>query len=174
MSQFFYSLASFVVALFFICLGILFCFLPESGTRLYSLVQFLLENPWISYLFAALLIAMGTAILINIKLNLKKQYYRIRTGGLLTCLDSQIFEQYLDTYWKELFPKHQVASRVRLKKNKLHIIADLPPVPLVNQKALLQQIENDLNEILMKYLGYHQEYLMSISFQKENHVSSLQ
>lgn len=167
MRHFFYYLASFVVALFFICIGIIFLFLPESGTMLHSLTEYLLQNSWISYLSSILFIAMGVVILINIKLSLKKQYYKIRTGGLLTCLDEHVFEQYLDTYWKELFPKNQVISRATIRKNKLHIEADLPHVPLSEQKPLLQQIEKDLNEILMKYLGYHQEYLISISFQPE-------
>jgi len=170
MRHFFYYLASFVVALFFICIGIMFCFLPDSQAKIDTLTQFMLQNPWLSYLGSILFIAMGAAILINIKLNLKKQSYKIRTGGLLACLDERIFEQYVDTYWKDLFPKNQVTSHVTIRKNKLHIEADLPYVPLSEQKPLLEQIEKDLNEILIKYLGYTQEYLISINF---NHASAV-
>jgi len=44
----------------------------------------------------------------------------------------------------------------------------LPHVPILEQKELLKQIESDLNDILIKYLGYHQEYILSVSFHPEN------
>lgn len=167
MSNFFYYLASFVIAIFFIFFGIISFFLPETEEGLKTLAQFIMQNTWLTYLFGFLFITIGIAILTNIRLNVKKQYYRVKSGKHLTLLDERIFEQYLDTYWKELFPKAEIPSRAHINKNKLYITADLPHIPLSEQKPLLQQIENDLNEILIKYLGYHQEYIISISFQSE-------
>lgn len=168
MSNFFYYLVSFIIALFFIFIGIISFFLPETEEGLRTLAQFILQNTWLTYLFGFLFITVGVAILINIKLNVKKQYYKIKAGNKLTLLDEKIFEQYLDTYWKELFPKLEIPSHATIKNNKLYITANLPSVPLAEQKTLLQQVESDLNEILIKYLGYHQEYILSISFQPES------
>jgi hypothetical protein len=165
MSNFFYYLASFIIALFFIFFGIISFFLPETEEGLKTVAQFILQNSWLTYLCGFLFITIGIAILANIKLNIKKKYYRIKSGKNLTELDEKIFEQYLDTYWKELFPKFEVPSRAQIKKNKLYISADLPSIPLDEQKPLLHQIETDLKEILIKYLGYHQEYIISINFQ---------
>lgn len=167
MNNFFYYLASFIIAIFFIFFGIISFFLPETEEGLKALAKFILQNSWMTYLFGTLFVAIGVAILVNIKLNVKKQYYHIKSGNCLTLLDEKIFEQYLDTYWKELFPKIDIPSHAHIKKNKLYIQADLPSIPLSEQKPLLQQIENDLSEILIKYLGYHQEYIISISFQPE-------
>jgi len=165
MSNFFYYLVSFIIAIFFIFFGIISFFLPETEEGLKNLAGFILQNTWLTYVFGFLFIIIGVAILINIKLNVKKQYYKIKAGNRLTLLDEKIFEQYLDTYWKELFPKIEIPSRATIKNNKLYITADLPAVPLSEQKTLLQQVESDLNEILIKYLGYHQEYIINISFQ---------
>jgi hypothetical protein len=164
MSNFLYYLASFIIALFFILFGIISFFLPETEEGLRAVSHFLLQNTWLTYLCGFLFITIGIAILANIKLNIKKNYYHIKAGSHLTELDEKIFEQYLDTYWKELFPKLEVPSRAEIKKNKLYISAELPSIPLNEQKTLLQQIEKDLNEILIKYLGYHQEYIISINF----------
>lgn len=166
-SRFIYNSVSFILALFFILVGILNLFLAQSENWLKWLVQFISTNPWLSTLVGILFIAIGIGLLVRIRINSKKQYYEIKAGNHITCLDEKIFEKYLDTYWKELFPKNQVLSSVALRKNQLYITADLPYIPLEEQKTLLQQIENDLNDILIKYLGYHQEYLISINFQPE-------
>lgn len=167
MNNFFYYLATFILAIFFIFVGVFCFFIPQTANGITSLVNFILENLWMTYLVAAFFITLGVLMLIHIRLNTKKQYYKIKAGNLLTFLDEKIFEQYLDTYWKELFPKNQIPSAVAIKNNKLFITADLPNIPLSEQKPLLLQIENDLNEMLNKYLGYHQEYIISINFQPE-------
>ncbi|HRD55295.1 MAG TPA: hypothetical protein PLC42_02750 [Parachlamydiaceae bacterium] len=168
MSHFLYYLGSFIVGIFSICLGFLCFFVPSSEERLEKLTLFITQNPWFSYVFGIFFLTVGIAILMNVRLGAKKQYYRIKAGNRVTILDEKIFEQYLNTYWKELFPKNEVLSRASIKKNKLHITADLPHVPILEQKELLKQIESDLNDILIKYLGYHQEYILSVSFHPEN------
>lgn len=167
MNNFFYYLTTFIFAVFFILVGALSFFLPRTLSGVNALVNFILDNSWMIHLFGIFLIILGVAMLINIRLNTKKRYYKIKAANLSTILDEKIFEQYLDTYWKELFPNNQILSDVAIKNNKLYITADLPTIPLSEQKPLLQQIESDLNEMLIKYLGYHHEYIISINFQPE-------
>lgn len=168
MSHFLYYLGSFIVGIFSLCLGVLCFFIPTSEQGLEKLAQFIMLNSWFSYIFGIFFLIIGLSIIINVRLGAKKQYYRIKAGNRVTVLDEKIFEQYLDTYWKELFPKNEVTSRASIKKNKLFITADLPHVPILEQKELLKQMESDLNDVLIKYLGYHQEYILSVSFQPEN------
>lgn len=168
MNHFFYHLLSFIIGIFFICFGIICLFIPNSESKLNELVLFIIENPWLPYLASLFFLTIGVVVFINTRLNSKKHYYKIKAGNRVTVLDEKIFEQYLDTYWKELFPKSEIPSRASIKNNKLTITADLPFIPLSQQRPLIQQIEQDLNEILIKYLGYHQEYFISINFQPEN------
>lgn len=167
MNNFFYYLASFIVAIFLLLLGVICFFLPQSSESLKTILQFMVQNSWLLYCLSLLFITMGIVVLISIKLGLKKQHYHIKAGNRITLIDEKIFEQYLDTYWKELFPKYQIPSKATIKKNKLYVSADLPHIPLEEQKPLIQQIESDLNEILIKYLGYHHEYIVSINFEPE-------
>lgn len=168
MNNFFYNSATFILAIFFIFVGVFCFFLPQTPNGINALVNFIIENLWMSYLGAAFFITLGVLMLVHIRLNTKKQYYKIKAGNRLSFLDENIFAQYLDTYWKELFPNNQIPSAVAIKNNKLFIKADLPNIPLSEQKPLLLEIENDLNEMLNKYLGYHQEYTISINFQPES------
>ena len=82
-------------------------------------------------------------------------------------LEEGIFQDYLKSYWKQLFPKHDIPNYILLKKNKLQISADLPYVPEAQQKTLLNRIHRDLKHILTQILGYQQKYVISISFKDE-------
>jgi len=161
-----YSLITFIIAIFFIMLGIVSAMLPWSTTVRTNLVQFILEDSFILFLLGSGLIIVGLAIIANIVLGMQHRYYNIKSENHVASLDEKLFQQYLNVYWKELFPNHQIPHQVILKGKTLHVTADLPQVPISEQKQLIGRIENDLNDIFSQYLGYNKEFLLSISFQK--------
>lgn len=164
MSHFLYSLISFIVAIFFLLLGIVGIIIPWSSAVRAHFVQFILEDSLFIFLFGLGFVIIGAAIAINVILNAKKKYYEIHTGNNAAIVDESLFQDYLNTYWRQLFPKHEVPNQITLKKNKIHVAADLPYIPISEQKALLERIEKDLNDIFSRIFGYRNEFVITISF----------
>lgn len=167
MNHFLYSLISFIIALFFILLGIIGIILPWSPDVRSHIVNFIFEDSVFIFLFGLGFFFIGTAIVVNIIVSSRRRYYEVRSGSSLVKVDETLFQSYLNTYWKQMFPKNEIPNRVTLRKNKIHITADLPYIPLAQQKELLEKIEGDLNDIFNRILGHRHECLISISFQSE-------
>lgn len=167
MNYFFYSSISFIISIFFILLGVVGVLLPWSSDMRTRITQLLLEESWLVFLFGLGFIIIGTAIVTNLILSTKRRYYEIRSNHLVTKIDESLFQDYLSTYWKQLFPACEIPNQIILKNNKIHVAADLPYIPLEQQKTLLERIERDLNDIFNRILGMRYEYVISISFQSE-------
>lgn len=167
MNNFFYSLFNFFTALIFILIGIVSFILPWSTGVRTDLVQFILEDSYLIFLLGSVFILLGAITLINLWFNFKRRYYRLKSNNRSVVVDEAIFQQYLDTYWKQLFPENHIPSHVVVGRKKLKITADLPYVPLSEQKNLLNRIQSDLEEMFSDYVGYHRDYLISISFASE-------
>lgn len=167
MGRLFYSLISLVIALFFLMLGIVSLMLPWSPSARTDLIQLILEESLVLSLFGAGLLIIGLSIAINIALNARHSYYHLRSGPRSVQVDESIIHDYLDDYWKKLFPHTQIPHRFTLKRNKIHVIADLPYIPKEEQKELLLQVQKELGQLLESFLGYRQPLRLSASFQSE-------
>ena len=167
MNNFFYFLFNFVTALIFLLIGVVSFILPWSAGVRTDLVQFILEDSYLIFLLGSLFLLLGVFTLINLWLNFKRRYYHLKSTNRSILVDETIFQQYLDTYWKQLFPNNSIPSHVIVGQKKLKITADLPYVPLSEQKALLNRIQTDLEELFSNYVGYHRDYHISISFASE-------
>lgn len=167
MFNFFYSFVCFVVSLFFLLLGVICLILPWSAAVRTDLIQFILENTTAIALFGLGLVIIGSLIAINFILGFKKRYYYIEAGKKSVAVDETLIQQYLHTYMKQLFPQCEVPTRLILKKNKIKVIADLPETPLVEQNAIIQRIQQDLEDIFKRILGYSHELIFAISFPKK-------
>lgn len=165
MNRFFYSMISFVIALFFILLGVIGIIISWSTEIRADFVQFILNNSLLlsSFGFAACFI--GLAIAINVLINSKRKYYHIRSDNNAIIVDEAVIQQYLNAYWKELFPDSDIPSRLTLKNNKIHIIVDFPYLPIGQQQLILERIKQDLRSKFADLLGYHNEFYLSSTFQ---------
>lgn len=162
----FSSLISIVISIYFILLGIVCLFIPWIPKLWVKLTQLIIENKLAISLFGFIFLSVGAAILTYIITTSKQRYYRVRSGKSPIEVDEQLIQQYLDKYWKELFPDHEIPNHLQLKRNRIHLSVDLPFLPLPEQKPLLQRIESDLTELFEKVLGYRREFFISASFQK--------
>lgn len=172
MSNFFYSLLSFVVALFFIMLGVFALLISLSPDVRTDIITFVLEDSVVLYIFGISFILIGLGIVFNVILGLKRHAYYIKSKNLTVRVDEGVVQDYLNTYWKQLFPHNDIANKVTIKRNKVHIVADLPYMPISEQKATLERIQNDLDDVFSQTLGYRNEYLLNISFKPANKSTS--
>lgn len=161
----FYYLVSFVVAGFFLLLGVIGIILPWSPNVRTELIMFILENSIAISLFGFVFLVLGITLLINLSSITKRRYYYVRGGQRAIIVDEAILQHYLESYWKELFPLHDVPHHLVIKKNKIRIIADLPYTETDERKPLLDRIQDELGDILNRVLGYSQELVLAVNFQ---------
>lgn len=172
-SRWFYSLISLFVALFFLLLGILAMMLPWSPNARTDLVAFILEDSLAIFLFGFAFFAIGIAIITQIILYTRKSYFHLKSTPRSISVDETVIADYISGYWRDLFPKSHVPSRLTLKKNKIHITADLPYIPQSEQKDLLEKIKNEIDDLLHNVIGYRDTFYLSASFQsKKNEKTS--
>jgi len=166
MSHLFYSFVNLIIALFFICTGIVVVALPWSPEIRESLIQFILKDSLVLSFFGLAFIVVGLALFMNILLSARRRYYYVKSSEKDIAVDEAVIQQYLNQYWKQLFPNQDIPNRAFLKKNQIYISADLPHVPHSEQGPLLERIKQDLENIFGSILEYNQEFHLTISFQE--------
>lgn len=168
MNHLFYSFINILNAFFFMLIGIVGILIPWSIHVRTLLTRFIFEDYLAISLFGFVFFIIGVAMLINLLLNMKRRHYKIHSlKGTLT-IDEAVIQEYLKTYWKQLFPDRDIPCHLQLKQNQIHIAVELPYLPLQKQKALLEGIRKDLTDIFAKILGYREEFFLLASFQAEN------
>jgi|LakMenE18May11ns_1017448.scaffolds.fasta_scaffold9937142_3 hypothetical protein len=168
MKNVFYSFISLLIALFFVLLGVIgviFSWFPAAKA---AFIQFLIEDSYLLFLFGIAFIVIGMALMMNIISSGRRQYYHISSGQKSLTIDETVIQNYLNSYWKNLFPKAHVPSKLTLKKNKLYLTVDLPYIPPDQQKPVLERIEKDLSELLATTFGYKEPFYLTASFQAES------
>lgn len=88
----------------------------------------------------------------------------IRTGLFSVTVDEKMIYQYIELYWQKLFPYNQVPFNLSFKKHELEIIAELPSLPLIEQKNLLEKIKLDFSDMFGRLLGYPHDVHLIASF----------
>lgn len=163
-SNFLYYLVTLIIAAFFILLGILGIMLPWSTHIRDDFIEFILINGTTISLLGFASVVIGSTMLFQLWIGMRRHYYYIRVGGRSVAVDEAIIQHYIDAYWKQVFPNEEIPSRLVLKKNKIKIVADLPKMDTTARKELLQRIQEEIQEILVRVLGYPHEFILSLSF----------
>ncbi|MCH1429723.1 MAG: hypothetical protein GWP59_04060 [Chlamydiales bacterium] len=118
-------------------------------------------------LFLALCFSLLSFLFIrHLKENSKKTYIQVKVGEHQATIYQDVIHKHLENFWKALFPERIINSEVKLSKDSIEVIAELPEVPVAQQKDMLGKIEHDLQEFLQSQFGYYKEFLLTISFQE--------
>ena len=160
-----YSTVSVVIGLFFILLGLLGILLPWSPHIRTDFIQFILENSIAISLFGFGFIVIGAIVVIEVYSNMRRKIYYVRRGKKSIIIDEEIMKNYLQSYWKQSYPKQDIPSRLLIKKNRIKIVAELPFVPKLEQESLVEHIQDDLQDIFSRLLGYSHDLVLAASFQ---------
>lgn len=141
--------------------------IPWADQIRYSVIHFISENPIALFFFGLSIALIGIALIATIVFNSQRRYYHIQSGSHPITLSETVVSDYLNSYWKKLFPNQETPCRVLIRKKKIQVTADLPFVPILEQKSLLEKIEKDLLSTFRDVLGYREELDVSISFAPE-------
>jgi hypothetical protein len=172
MTNLFYTIGSLVIGVFFSMIGVIGIMIPWEPEIRTAVVQFIFENSISIVLFGFAFLVIGLSILCNLLLSFRKRHFTLRSGIKAVLVEEPILQEYLHNYWREAFPTHEIPSRLTVKKNRIHIYADLPYVPKAEQKDLMENIRHDITELLARMFGYRQTLTLSISFQREKNNHS--
>lgn len=172
LGRFFYLTISFIIGSFFFIFGAFSIILPWSPYLQTVTTQFILENTLILSLFGLGFALIGLSIVIYTILRTRHRYVQIRTGQLGVILDENVIQQYLEAYWQEHFPKSHVSFKLSFKKHSLQIVADLPALSHSEQKAFLEKVKDDFNDLFGRVLGYPYDVQLIASFQENKNSSS--
>jgi hypothetical protein len=167
--RFFSLVISFIIGSFFFIFGAFSVILPWSPHLQTVTTQFIVENTLILSLFGLGFTLIGISIVIYTLLKTQHRYIQIRTGELGIVLDENIIHHYLEHYWQENFPKTYIPFNLNFKKHSLQIIADLPSLPLIEQKAFLERVKQDFSDLFGRVLGYPYDVHLIASFQEDSH-----
>lgn len=165
------SLINIIIALFFILIGIVGILIPWSINVRNLLTRFIFEDALAISLFGFTFFVIGLALVVNILLTNKRRHYNISSEKGSTTVEEAVVQEYLNTYWKQLYPTTDIPCHLTVRDNKIHIAVDLPYLPLPEQKPLLEKVRQDLIEIFAKILGYREDFFLSASFQDQKKLS---
>ncbi len=161
----FFSLFSFLQALLVLAFGFVCLIFPWSLPMRSALVDFILNNTTAIFLLGFVLFFVGVARIFYILSGLRSTSYILRSGRKAVWIDESIFHDYLENYLKNIFPKGSFSNRVMIKNDKITLYADLPYVPVSEQKELIHKIQYDLGERMAMMLGYKNRFTLSATFQ---------
>lgn len=168
LGRFFYLAISFVIGSFFFLFGLFSLILPWSAFLQKIAVKFVTENTLIFFLFGLSFILIGLSIIFYTYIQTRHRYVEIKTGKRSVSIDENLFYQYLEHYWQEQFPKSHIPFQLNFKKNCLQVVAELPSLPLSDQKIFLERVKDDFSDLFGRVLGYPYDVHFIASFNKES------
>lgn len=155
--RFFSLISSFILGAFFCLIGIFGLILPWSTFLQGAATNLIMNHTLILSLFGLGLVLTGLSIVIYAVYNVGYRYVNIRIGDRSIVVDENLIEQYLQNYWKKIFPQHQIPFYISIRKNFIQIVADLPALPESDQEAFLEKIREDFSNLFSGVLGYRNE-----------------
>lgn len=156
---------NFIFGTFFFFLGLFAVIFPWAPKIKQATVFFLLEDTLILSLFGLAFALVGCSIVIYALLNSRKKYLCLRIGPKALTINETVIKQYLESYWIENFPNASIFYDLILKPYYIEVIAELPAVPLREQKIFMEKIKADLKDLFGRVIGYSHEIRFFAHFQ---------
>ncbi len=157
-------MGSFLIGCLFCFAGGIAIFLPWLSSLQAALNALIVDRWFILTLWGVGFCISGLALILFALLQLRHRSVQIRTGDLSIVLDEAVIRHYLDSYWSRYFPDSIVPYTLTMQKKELIIAADLPQLSIVEQKKILEEVKNDLNQLFVKTLGYPYDVHLIASF----------
>jgi hypothetical protein len=157
--------SSIMVGLLFFVLGIIGLMLAWSPSFRSGTAQFFFEHTLLSTLLSFGLAIAGFLLFVYPFLIERKRYIHISSGPYAVSLDENVIHRYLTAYWEKLFPGKTIPFELQSKKKSIQIVADLPSLPIEQQKLFIEQIQKDLEDLFNVQLGCPHEIHLLVSFQ---------
>lgn len=154
MFNFFNTLSHGILGLFFLVMGGIGILIPWAPALQRELVYFFQENHAVVFVLGAGFALIGLGILLGQYYRLKKRVFHLKRGSFSIDLNEKVFRQCLDKYWKNRYPRIAIAHQLQMKRGKVVMHAELPDVPEAQRQSVLKSIQDDLEDLFIRVLGY--------------------
>ena len=161
---FFQLLINLFLSLIILLFGILLISWPFMRAHYAQVFEMLTLYPWITPIAGLILAIIGLSLLSWTSSLLKKGHYVYAPGITKVLVDEKIFEKTLNNCWKVKFPGKNLSCHALIRRNKLHIIAEIPHLEGRRaKKDFIKELSHDLSHDLYKTLGYSGDFTLCLS-----------
>ncbi|MBS0605218.1 MAG: hypothetical protein JSS60_09330 [Verrucomicrobia bacterium] len=158
-----FSAVQFVFAVLVILLGGFFIGLEHAPHLRFAIATYFSETAAPFSLIGYLILGCGVLLLVGFYTMNRGTYYRVKMGRKEMQVDPAVIRSYVDVYWKQAFPEHDLSVDVGVSsEQKLELFVELPLQDLEKQKVILEKAEIELGRILHKQIGYKKEFVLSV------------
>lgn len=158
-----FSIVHLMISLFVLFFGALLVGLYYAEGLRAFLANLLYDKPLIFFSIGCFLVFFGVIMLIGFYFMNRRKYYQLKMETSKTSIDQSIIKEYVETYWKEVFPNYRGHIEVVIHpKQKLELITEMP-ARAGDDETLLARIQNELGVLLARKLGYEKEFILTIS-----------
>lgn len=158
-----FSAAQFVFCVLVILLGGFFIGLEHAPMLRYSLADFFSKSEAPFSYIGYFILSVGFILLISFYFMHRGHYYQLKMGRREAYIDPAVVQGYIQEYWSKIFPEHHLDVVVSITRSQvIEMTVEFPPISQERQQAVLEKAENDLEQILLKRLGYQKEFLLSV------------
>lgn len=164
LSRFFQHMPNIIISLILLVAGWLGIGLAWWPTLRTAAISFLLEERWTIFFISLIFILIGILVFAYVLKDSKRRYTQIKVGDNECYLDEAFIQQYLDTYWKNVFPTQNISYDLCIKKDKIRIFAHFPALPANEQKRFLEKQQRELGNIFGRLLGYPHAINLAANF----------
>ncbi len=164
-SAIFLSLSGLLFSFFLLFAGIFFLLLP-CFPQAWMAYRAALSDTFFVSSCGLFLIGLGALLLIALAMMHRRRYLLVKMGGSRRLLiKSDVFQKIALKCLQETFPHQKVDCDVIIKRRKeVCVIADLPFVVVEQRGAILEQIEEGLEQAFANLCGYTKEFLLNVQF----------
>jgi hypothetical protein len=152
----------FVVALFL--LGGLFLGLSHVPQFRDRIAQFFLSDSESLMSIGYAILGVATLLFSGFYAMHRGSYFQVEMGSSRLDVDPSVIQNYVQSYWNDIFPEQQLETQILLRRNKkIEILAEMPPMADEELTELLTQIETELSCLLEHILGYRSDFLITVT-----------
>ena len=161
---FFQLLINLLLSLTLLVGGILLVALPLTHEYYEPLIGLISLYPWAAPLIGITLAAIGLSLFSWTSSLLRKGHYEQVPGIVKIWVEEGVFEKSLQSYWQAKFPEETLSCHAMIRKNKLHIIAEVPRLDdKKDKKELFEEVRGEIREDLYRTLGYTGDFTLALS-----------
>lgn len=161
------SAIHFFVVLIVLSVGAFFLSIPYAPHVRVLLIDALLGETQSIMLFGYAILLLGVLLLTGFYAMYRRPYLQLemepKVIGSEVTLELGLLRDYVEKYWKELFPENNLTTDIVIHANQeIELVAEMPDVPPLEHTVLLEKIEKELGELLAKNLGYNKDFLLTV------------
>ena len=156
--------AKIVTGILFILAGTVAILIPWLPTIRTEIVLFILEKSMILFVMGVALLIIGLAMIAYVRLSTGQRSFFVRNTPHPIEVELDVVRNFLNTYFKEMFPGMEIPHEVVLHRNRVSLYVDFPYIIKEEQGPLTDRLFEELSIALDEKIGYTQALELSVSY----------